>query len=67
MGYALNLGTRIEQVTRDLQRALNAPGDAIVPAGLAIAGLEYPALEAQPYLDRIEALGRNAAYHGAIG
>jgi regulator of sirC expression with transglutaminase-like and TPR domain len=61
MGYALNLGTRIEQVTRDLQRALNAPGDAIVPAGLAIAGLEYPALEAQPYLDRIEVLGRNAA------
>jgi regulator of sirC expression with transglutaminase-like and TPR domain len=61
MGYALNLGTRIEQVTEDLRRALDAPGDAIVPAGLAIAGLEYPALEAQPYLDRMEALGRNAA------
>ena len=61
MGYALNLNTRIDQVTRDLQRALDAPGDAIVPAGLAIAGLEYPALDAQPYLDRVETLGRNAA------
>ena len=61
MGYALNLGTRIEQVTEDLRRALDAPGDAIVPAGLAIAGLEYPSLDARPYLDRIETLGRNAA------
>ena len=61
MGYALNLGTRVEQVTEDLRRALDAPGDAIVPAGLAIAGLEDPSLDARPYLDLLETLGRNAA------
>ena len=61
MGYSLNLSTRLEEVTTDLQRALNAPGDDIVPAGLVIARLEYPALEAQAYLDRVDTMGRHAA------
>ncbi|HEX2442729.1 MAG TPA: transglutaminase-like domain-containing protein [Vicinamibacterales bacterium] len=48
-------------VAADLDRALNTPGDALAPAAMAIARLEYPRLEAGPYLERIEALGREAA------
>lgn len=61
MSYSLNLIARLDEVTADLQRALNAPGADIVPAGLAIARIEYPALDPQPYLDRVEAMGRRAA------
>jgi regulator of sirC expression with transglutaminase-like and TPR domain len=59
--YSLNLNARLAQVTADLESALNAPGSDIMPAALAIAHIEYPALDPQPYLDRIEILGRNAA------
>jgi regulator of sirC expression with transglutaminase-like and TPR domain len=48
-------------VAADLDRALNLPGDALAPAAMAIARLEYPRLEPAPYLERIEALGREAA------
>jgi regulator of sirC expression with transglutaminase-like and TPR domain len=48
-------------VSADLDRALNLPGDALAPAAMAIARLEYPRLEPTPYLERIEALGREAA------
>jgi regulator of sirC expression with transglutaminase-like and TPR domain len=40
---------------------LNAPGDALAPAALAIARLEYPALDPSPYLQHIERLGEAAA------
>jgi regulator of sirC expression with transglutaminase-like and TPR domain len=59
--YSLNLNSRLPQVTAELDAALNAPGADVMPAALAIARIEYPALEAQPYLDRIDAMGRNAA------
>jgi len=59
--YSLNLNARVSQVAADLERALNAPGSGLMPAALAIARVEYPALDPQPYLDRIEELGRNAA------
>jgi regulator of sirC expression with transglutaminase-like and TPR domain len=61
VSYPLNLNARLTQVTADLERALNAPGSDILPAALAIARIEYPALDPQPYLDRIEVLGQNAA------
>jgi regulator of sirC expression with transglutaminase-like and TPR domain len=59
--YSLNLAGRLDEVTADLQRALNAPGGDIFPAGLAIARVEYPALDPRPYLDRVETMGSRAA------
>jgi regulator of sirC expression with transglutaminase-like and TPR domain len=59
--YSLNLTARLDEVTAELQRALNAPGAGIVPAGLAIARLEYPALDPRPYLDQVERMGDAAA------
>ena len=61
VAYSLHLSARLEEVTADLQRALDAPGGGLIPAGLAIARLEYPALDPQPYLDRVDAMGRRAA------
>jgi regulator of sirC expression with transglutaminase-like and TPR domain len=48
-------------IAADLERALNTPGEALAPAAMAIARLEYPRLQPAPYLERIEALGREAA------
>jgi regulator of sirC expression with transglutaminase-like and TPR domain len=59
--YSLNLSARLAQVTGDLERALNAPGSDLMPAALAIARIEYPALDPRPYLDRIETMGGIAA------
>jgi len=59
--YSFNLNSRVAQVADDLEHALNAPGSDIAPAALAIARIEYPALDAETYLDRIEAMGNNAA------
>ena len=61
VNYSLNLSARVVQVAADLEAALNAPGNDLLPAALAIARVEYPALEAQPYIDRIEAMGVRAA------
>jgi regulator of sirC expression with transglutaminase-like and TPR domain len=63
--YALNLSSRVVQVAADLEQALNAPGSDLLPAALAIARVEYPALEAQPYVDRIDEMGHKAA--GRLG
>jgi regulator of sirC expression with transglutaminase-like and TPR domain len=59
--YSLNLNARVDQVVEDLGLALNAPGADIAPAALAIARVEYPALDPDPYLDRIDEMGSNAA------
>lgn len=59
--YSLNLSSRVAQVADDLEHALNAPGADIAPAALAIARVEYPALDAEPYLDRIDDMGSKAA------
>ena len=65
VSYSLNLSSRVVQVAADLEQALNAPGSDLVPAALAIARIEYPALEARPYLDRIDEMGHRAA--GRLG
>src|SRR5260221_1194349 len=57
----LSLQARLPRVTEDLLRALNEPGEALMPAALAIAGVEYPALDAGPYLLRLERMGEAAA------
>jgi regulator of sirC expression with transglutaminase-like and TPR domain len=59
--YSLNLNARVAEVADELQHALNAPGADIAPAALAIARVEYPALDPEPYLDRIDVMGTNAA------
>lgn len=61
MPYSLNLTSRVTEVADDLEHALNAPGADIAPAALAIARVEYPALDPEPYLDRIDVMGVNAA------
>ena len=51
---------RLPRIADDLLRALNEPGAALAPAALAIAGVEYPALDAAPYLQRLERMGEAA-------
>ncbi len=60
MSYALNLGARVVQVAADLERAMNAPGQELAPAALAIARVEYPSLDAAPYLAMLDRLGAEA-------
>src|SRR5258705_9884795 len=57
----LPLLARLPRVTDDLLRALNEPGESLAPAALAIAGVEYPALDGAPYLQRLERMGEAAA------
>jgi len=40
---------------------MNQPGEELAPAALAIARVEYPALETAPYLDMLDTLGGQAA------
>jgi regulator of sirC expression with transglutaminase-like and TPR domain len=61
VSYSLNLNVRVAEVAEDLELALNAPGADVAPAALAIARIEYPALVADPYLDRIDAMGQKAS------
>ena len=57
----LSLQSRSNQVAGDLLRTLNGPGQAIAPAALAIARVEYPGLDLEPYLQRLERMGEAAA------
>ena len=50
MPYSLNLSSRIAEVAAELQLAMNAPGNDLAPAALAIARVEYPSLDSRPYL-----------------
>ena len=66
----LSLQARLPRITEDLLRAVNEPGDALAPAAFAIAGVEYPALDPAPYLQRLERMGEAAdgrmqRHHGA--
>ena len=61
MPYSLHLNARTTQVAADLERAMNAPGDDLAPAAFAIARVEYPALDAVPYLNRLDRMGEQAA------
>ena len=40
---------------------MNLPGEELAPAALAIARVEYPALETAPYIDLLDELGEQAA------
>jgi regulator of sirC expression with transglutaminase-like and TPR domain len=57
----LSLQARLPHITEQLLQALNEPGEALAPAALAIARVEYPALDPAPYLLRLERMGEAAA------
>ena len=61
MQFALNLQARTPEVAAELERALNAAGTDLASAALAIARVEYPALETGRYLDRLDEMGGRAA------
>jgi regulator of sirC expression with transglutaminase-like and TPR domain len=56
----LSLQARLPQIAEDLLHALNEPGEALAPAALVIARVEYPTLDAAPYLQRLERMGEAA-------
>jgi regulator of sirC expression with transglutaminase-like and TPR domain len=58
--YSLHLSARVTQVAGDLERAMNARGEDIAQAALAIARVEYPSLDAAPYLKELDRMGREA-------
>ncbi len=66
-GFSLHLGPRAAQVAAELERAMNAPGEELAPAALAIARVEYPALDLAPYLARLDRMGREARARLAPG
>ena len=49
------------EVAAELQRALNATGDDLAPAALAIARVEYPSLDPKPYTAMLDRMGEEAA------
>jgi regulator of sirC expression with transglutaminase-like and TPR domain len=49
-----------EQLVRSFTRAALSPYPDLAVAALIIARIEYPQLDAEPYLDRIDAIGREA-------
>jgi regulator of sirC expression with transglutaminase-like and TPR domain len=59
--FSLHLNARTGQVADELQKAMDAPGDDLAPAALAIARVEYPSLDAKPYLARLDRMGQEAA------
>ena len=61
MKYSLDLQSRSAQVAADLERAVDAPGDDLATAALAIARVEYPALDPDAYIDAIDRMGDDAA------
>jgi regulator of sirC expression with transglutaminase-like and TPR domain len=49
------------QVAEALERAMNAPGEELAPAALAIARIEYPLLDNRPYLELLDRMGDAAS------
>jgi regulator of sirC expression with transglutaminase-like and TPR domain len=58
---SLHLQPRASQVAAELEQAMNTPGEDLGPAALAIAKVEYPSLEAAPYLDLLDRMGEEAS------
>jgi regulator of sirC expression with transglutaminase-like and TPR domain len=58
--FSLHLGPRSAQVASELERAMNTAGEDLAPAALAIARVEYPSLDAAPYLAQLDRMGREA-------
>ncbi len=61
MGFSLHLQPRAAQVARELERALNGPGEELGTAALAIARVEYPALDPSRYLDELGEMSEEAS------
>lgn len=61
MPIALPLQPRAAQVAAELERAMQAPGEELAPAALAVARVEYPSLETTPYLALLDRMGEEAA------
>jgi regulator of sirC expression with transglutaminase-like and TPR domain len=59
--FSLHLSSRVAEVAAELERAMNAPGDDLAPAALAIARVEYPSLDTRPYLATLDRMGKEAA------
>jgi regulator of sirC expression with transglutaminase-like and TPR domain len=59
--FSLHLNSRVAQVAAELESAMNAPGDDLAPAALAIARVEYPSLDPRPYLATLDRMGEEAA------
>lgn len=49
------------EVSAALQVAMDAPGNDLAPAALAIARVEYPSLDSRPYLATLDRMGEEAA------
>jgi regulator of sirC expression with transglutaminase-like and TPR domain len=58
---SLNLLSRVAEVSAELRTAMNAPGGDLAPAALAIARVEYPSLDSERYLARLDRMGEEAA------
>jgi regulator of sirC expression with transglutaminase-like and TPR domain len=58
---SLHLQPRAAQVAAELEQAMNTPGEDLGPAALAIAKVEYPSLEAAPYLELLDRMGEEAS------
>jgi regulator of sirC expression with transglutaminase-like and TPR domain len=58
---SLHLQPRAVQVAAELEQAMNAPGEDLAPAALAIARVEYPSLHTTPYLELLDRMGEEAA------
>jgi regulator of sirC expression with transglutaminase-like and TPR domain len=59
--FSLNLSSRIAEVSAELRNAMDAPGNDLAPAALAIARVEYPSLDSRPYLATLDRMGEEAA------
>jgi regulator of sirC expression with transglutaminase-like and TPR domain len=59
--FSLHLNSRTPELAAELQRAMNAPGNELAPAALAIARVEYPSLDPAPYVAALDRMGREAA------
>jgi regulator of sirC expression with transglutaminase-like and TPR domain len=60
VSFSLHLQPRTAQVVRELERAMDAPGQDLAPAALAIARIEYPSLDAARYIAALDRMGEDA-------
>jgi regulator of sirC expression with transglutaminase-like and TPR domain len=58
--FSLHLQSRTSQVAAALEAAMNAPGEDLAPAALAIARIEYPSLDTARYVDLLDRMGAAA-------
>jgi regulator of sirC expression with transglutaminase-like and TPR domain len=58
--FSLHLQRRTAQVVAELERAMNAPGEDLAPAALAIARVEYPSIDPAPYMTMLDRMGAEA-------